>query len=306
MKHDQIYTLIQQLWKSELELIRKKAYLKGIKDRLIHEARKKGKEGELQPDIFEPVDIGPPDNCPTFLKYMAEEPAVGFYFDETVSYNEDLASTGEDFLLSGFLEIPFNTCFFNVKNFTLPSVNEKLKDLELWVKWDKENQVINILLFLENQDFANRIYANIIYHSLRFEIKSGLKRVYDYKNDTYIDNLPPSYEEIFRSFCQILMLLRHPYYEQETVETCPKINQRRERDGKSKLTKYIYIRMKKRIKDALSAGGYTVRPHWRRGHVRHLNDGRIIPIQPCIVNFDGKKIPNKKIYVVSNLVKGGV
>ena len=44
-------------------------------------------------------------------------------------------------------------------------------------------------------------------------------------------------------------------------------------------------------------GGWTVRPHWRRGHIRRLADGRVIPIPPCCVNMEDG-VPVKPEYVV--------
>jgi hypothetical protein len=44
-------------------------------------------------------------------------------------------------------------------------------------------------------------------------------------------------------------------------------------------------------------GGWTVKPHWRRGHVRTLGDGRRIPIPPCCVNMEAG-VPVKPEYMV--------
>lgn len=46
-----------------------------------------------------------------------------------------------------------------------------------------------------------------------------------------------------------------------------------------------------------SDGGWTMRPHWRRGHIRRLPNGRQVPIPPCCVNME-TGIPIKPEYVV--------
>jgi hypothetical protein len=100
-----------------------------------------------------------------------------------------------------------------------------------------------------------------------------------------------------------LLTINHPAYEKKEEEPDSALQRSRIKRGKETLSKYVYVRMKPHIKAALSAGDGTIRaPHWRRGHVRRLADGRVVPVQACLVNWEGDPedpaAPAKKIYVV--------
>lgn len=67
----------------------------------------------------------------------------------------------------------------------------------------------------------------------------------------------------------------------------PKVVQRRAREGRSPWTSYSLISLPQQ---GTSAGNgvdgshrSSPRQHWRRGHIRHLPSGEVIPIEPCIV-----------------------
>ncbi|GAA5666010.1 hypothetical protein Brsp07_04519 [Brucella sp. NBRC 14130] len=79
-----------------------------------------------------------------------------------------------------------------------------------------------------------------------------------------------------------------------------RLNKQRASKGKTPIGPVIVIDVRA-SKQAASMrkgeGGWIVRPHWRRGHLRHLADGRVIPIPPCCVNMEDG-IPVKPEYVV--------
>ena len=102
-----------------------------------------------------------------------------------------------------------------------------------------------------------------------------------------------------------LMLLNIPQYEKNKTTIDPKLARAREKNDKPPLQGYTTVRMKREIYNALSdgKGGWTVKPHWRRGHIRRwpMKDGteKLIPVQPTMVNFDGPAdMLQKNIYNV--------
>ncbi|NSZ10077.1 MULTISPECIES: hypothetical protein [Agrobacterium] len=79
-----------------------------------------------------------------------------------------------------------------------------------------------------------------------------------------------------------------------------KLNKSRAKKGRVPIRPVVVIdvRASQQLASAKRGeGSYTVRPHWRRGHIRHLNDGRLIPIPPCCVNME-TGVPIKPEYVV--------
>ncbi|MFA1677230.1 hypothetical protein ACDY97_32140 [Rhizobium mongolense] len=80
-----------------------------------------------------------------------------------------------------------------------------------------------------------------------------------------------------------------------------RLNKQRERKGRPPIRSMIVIDV--RVNHMArpqhqGSSGRTVPPHWRRGHVRTLADGRIIPVEPCWVNANGDLPPPPKPVVV--------
>jgi hypothetical protein len=79
-----------------------------------------------------------------------------------------------------------------------------------------------------------------------------------------------------------------------------RLNKQRAQKKKPPIGPMIVIDVRASQQASLSRkgeGGWTVKPHWRRGHIRHLADGRLIPIPPCCVNME-TGVPIKPEYVV--------
>lgn len=79
-----------------------------------------------------------------------------------------------------------------------------------------------------------------------------------------------------------------------------KLNKQRAKKGRVPIRPVILIDVRA-SQHAASArrgeGSYTVRPHWRRGHIRHLPNGKLTPIPPCCVNME-TGVPIKPEYLV--------
>jgi hypothetical protein len=87
-----------------------------------------------------------------------------------------------------------------------------------------------------------------------------------------------------------------------SVEPAPeRLNRQRHLKGRPEIRSHIVVDLRADKNYTSSEqgthGGWTMKPHWRRGHVRTLADGRRVPIPPCCVNMEAG-IPMKPEYVV--------
>lgn len=95
---------------------------------------------------------------------------------------------------------------------------------------------------------------------------------------------------------------------QELVSAPEKLNRARSKSGKMAIQPYVHVdtqayvtalRETERMESGEGGTHASRRPHLRRAHLRHLHDGRIIPIMAMIVNGSaGLKIAHREKYVV--------
>ena len=104
----------------------------------------------------------------------------------------------------------------------------------------------------------------------------------------------------FGTVAALLRALATPQAIRREEPAPDRLNKQRERKGRLPIGPIVVIDVRASQRAAAQRkgeGGWTVRPHWRRGHIRRLADGRVIPIPPCCVNMEDG-VPVKPEYVV--------
>lgn len=109
--------------------------------------------------------------------------------------------------------------------------------------------------------------------------------------------------------CGLLAMLGCREVERESIKASAKVNARRLKAGKPKISDRIIIRLHERVHEIMgltaAEGAHTKSPHWRRPHLRWQYRGQKLetPIQvaPTWVNYDptdGTPEPKRKRYEV--------
>lgn len=124
--------------------------------------------------------------------------------------------------------------------------------------------------------------------------KFTLETQFSSENDRNIIN-------VYNFFAAAIMIINSQHVERDYVRISEKLNKSRAKSGKPPLNDYIVIKLtnetKRKLCETINGEKVFRRPHWRRGHLRHLGDGRIVPVSACIVNFNGDKV-DPKTYIV--------
>jgi hypothetical protein len=114
---------------------------------------------------------------------------------------------------------------------------------------------------------------------------------------------------IWRALATSLLVMHTEGVEREVIE-CSKMNRKRQSNGKRPIPDHTYLRIGKvyRSHFSLASDEYVARksprPHWRKGHIRHLKRGDIVRkvyINPRLIAWrDYMDAPKaNKEYVVS-------
>jgi hypothetical protein len=238
------------------------------------------------------------DRCDALMKNLIYKHPVGFYFNDPIAIRSNLSllETAEEFAENGLLQIPFDNFIFYVRDiFELMNVPDDGSRYEnsliIWFYHDKENNVLYCQPLQKSQE--NFHLPNAFFG---YELTENRMKFFYFQKT----GMPHDFLETYHRLTLILLMtLNHPYFEKTGGEPSQALQKKRIKKGKTVLGKYIYVDMKSDIKKRLTTNTGSIRaPHWRRGHIRRLGDGRIVPVEACIVNWEGDPEEiQKKIYV---------
>lgn len=76
-----------------------------------------------------------------------------------------------------------------------------------------------------------------------------------------------------------------------------RLNKAREKKGRLPIGAKIFVSFAKTLPNVRGGTHASPVPHWRRGHLRTLADGRVVPVSPTIVAWVGGEKPVPKDYV---------
>lgn len=290
MKHDDLYEMIDEMGHLEnkcrstaKEVGEKRAELRTL-------AQRHAEAGNPMPEGMEPYkylleedeegEYKPTPYAQYLYRYM-REPHVAFYFDDTVTFSQNLVDTGKEFFMGGALKLPYDRCFFYA-----PKLTDE--GFALWMRKESDKIVLNFESKNPQPISLDIVVAEDGSYIGRDIGLEGTPQITD-KDD--FDALQYAVE----MFYQLLISLNHPVYEQEFVKAAEKVNKVREDKGKRKLIDFITVKMNAKVKQSLGthADGTIRVPHWRRGHLRRLSSGRITSVRPCMVNWRGEDIQPK-------------
>lgn len=240
-----------------------------------------------------------------------------FYFDHNdFDSDENIISTGWDFLENNFMDFPFDDFLFIVKNqyrdVSHPAIivscliDERIKSIFEELKFYTEitMPIINnserffIECIYQQDMIAFQAYLSFINRTA--DISEKVRTLVLYSTDeSFINRRKNNASVSAGSLISCCMLLNTKYVDIQHYIPPEKVNLKRAKSKRPLLSDCSIIRIRSEYLEKTAVGTHnSPKPHWRRGHVRKLHDGRMIPVQPCLVNFNGHDIiPSKGVYV---------
>ena len=231
---------------------------------------------------------------------------IPVFYIEGIEFPTELIMTAREFYKEGFLSAPFPECHFILRNCSIKSEGKE----------DSFNIPNNTISLIDKEDVSIVVtYA----HAIRRDLTHPCGLTYLQKNSPHeistwnafagVPGRRDTEEQVHNValqdtlFLQLtLLMMGMPHIEKIKTEIPDKLQKARAKRRKPPLTPYITVQLNAQIRDYLEreshARGYKVKPHWRRGHVRTLHDGKKTPVQPCLVNWDGETEIQKKAYKV--------
>lgn len=248
----------------------------------------------MKPSLLENNKPGAPDSAVVFVMPP---------FDEFMGV--ELRQTASEFYLAGILRAPYR----HVRYKTMYQVEKKDPPVKMFVDIkeeapdDEEDLVhpqhrVQIGINVEGEYKPLPFFC--VFNGEHLRLKFNKDEFDKVKTETWKD-LKMGEVEIGR-WCRdvtmlCLLVTNMKQFEQHDVVHGPKIQKAREKKGLPPLNRTILIRLHSSFRNILNAGGGSGierRPHWRRGHLRHLQSGAIVPVSPCMVNWRGEAVEPKE------------
>jgi len=240
-----------------------------------------------------------------------------FYFNhDDFDDDNNLMNTGTEFFKEGIMDIPFDKCIYVLKNFVKEDDGSLDDGAILIFKYDDEFKE----RFLEachhfRYQMDRSLVDNHKYIFVELDKVSGACTPCPYfvfinfDKDNFMNIMAlPGFEDprlpnkagvASGSLSSATMLLNTKYASKNSTTISSKLNNRRLKNNKPLLHNYTTIRLSTSDRASSCGDGShaSPKPHWRRGHVRRYQNGKVSAISPCLVNWSGEEI-KKKTYLV--------
>lgn len=254
---------------------------------------------EQEGPIFKGIHL---QNFDGFISPLIKSNPTAFYLThqleslENQAFDSSLVDTAAEFWHEGVLHLPHENCLFIINIET----NEETYPI-LALCSEKEDKSVMIVLLQSSKGMAHEPVvscAGLFRRGDSFDYIPITEISIERKGQQGIEQL----KLLFKTVMTFTLMMNMPHYHQERVTISEKLNKARIKNKKQLLSPYVRISLRPEIRAALSNGstdaGYSVRPHWRRGHIRTLQDGKKIGVRPCMVNFAGDAELDKKPYLI--------
>lgn len=222
-------------------------------------------------------------------------PVVEFQMPEYGVYGTlELYHSCREFFLAGLLPLPYDPVAF-----IIPIRNLTFKFLVT-----KDGSALIVTPFFRDSQREFKLWHNVVdinhLGQIRFHpLSDSTVAQVDLKTKDP-DLVAASVEAVGQMVLVSMLVLCMPQFEHVEVERPPALQRARAKAGKAPCNRLIQIRLKPELRaayDSETHSGVKMRPHWRRGHLRRLETGRVVPVMPCMVNFNGEPIAHQNYEV---------
>lgn len=227
---------------------------------------------------------------------------VAFYLEDIPFSDKDFLKTAEEFFEAGILNLPYPQVYICPKSFDVAGDIQKVKGVVMC--WQDDNGWW-LPVFGERPGVKKEPLPIAFFHMKRnLNLPVEEIKIPDFENvtGTTITEARVLAGNGFKCVLLACMMMNMPHYDKNKEIISEKLAKARIKSNKPPLAGYTTIRMRKDIKACMdknsALAGYSVRPHWRRGHIRRISDTKQIPVRPCMVNFGGDADLDKNVYKV--------
>ncbi len=255
---------------------------------------------------------GKEDTYNVFGELLSLERPHCIYTDND-NCTDELVNTGRDFIFNSVMDLPFKSCIFIAENSYYKGgettkaaflISKKPPAFAASIGFYKNIKTKSLpdYFFMEIPIINNRPHAPLKYLGYAWQPKNIINAdkeqfalsasFFDGQEEDRLIN-----DKLKAGIAIVVgatMLMNTKYSIHNCIKRDTKMNARREKNGKDPYDDYTVIDLIGKIANDANGTHASPVPHWRRGHIRHLENGKMIKIDPMIVNFKGVIPPTKK------------